>query len=87
MSTNLIIESLSAEHAVEIRKLVLPDGKNVTESLMNDGSRRITQTWREHGVTNFAASDVTVDAWLHPEGDYLSIVRRNPRTGDWDAIR
>jgi hypothetical protein len=85
--TYRIIESLSADHAVEIRKLVLPDGKNCTESLMNDGTRRLTHSWRENGVTQFAVWDVTGSDWQHPEAEYLSIVRRNPRTGDWDAIR
>lgn len=88
MSTTLIIPTLTAAHAVEIRKLLLPNGQRQTESLMNDGTRRLIHTWRDaHGETQFDARDVAEDAWLHPEADYLSIDRRNPRTGDWDRIR
>lgn len=84
---NLIITSLSPDHAVEIRKLLLEDGRNCTEAQMNDGSHRLTLTWRENGVTKFASWDIPTREWQHPEADYLSIVRRNPRTGDWDSIR
>lgn len=86
--TTLIIPTLSADHAVEIRKAVLPDGKVRTEALMNNGARRVTFTWRENGVTNFTATDhPLIDGWLDADDGYLSIVRRNPRTGDWDSIR
>lgn len=87
----LIIPFLSAEHAVEIRSLQLPDGKRRNESFMNDGSMRVVIIWRTpDGETQFDAHQSAPGAcanWLNADTDYASIQRRDCRTGDWCVIR
>lgn len=83
----LLIPALTADHAVEIRRLTLPGGRRRTESLMNDGTRRLIHTWQVNGETQFDAQDVTGDAWLNPDADYERIERRNPADCGWDIVR
>lgn len=89
--TALIIPFLSADHAIEIRKLELPDGKRRSESHMNDGSMRIVIIWRTpDGETQFDAHQSTPGGcaqWLNSDDAYTSIQRRDPETGLWNLIR